>query len=557
MLTLADWKPGAHATREWMESRPRSIAVANGRIVALGAETDSWIGPTTHVFELEGRPVLPGINDGHLHFTAFSAASHAYVKMSADVFTDISKLSQFLTAEAIDDTGWIRGQGWDDLALGRRLTAKDLDDALASNGLENVPVVLFDWTGHALVVNSVALDIAGITDRTPDPAGGSISRDATGSPDGFLTDAAMPLLITKIPALSRERLAEAYLEAQKKLHGLGITALTEPGLGPGYASLLDGSGSQVAIDVLGDLAECGKLTMRVSVLALPCGTGGANAAEMKEHLESGLADMFSKRGIDPRRLKCEGVKLFADGMPQTGTSWHKAPVLEGGKHGHMVIAGDTDDERVRELHEIVGVIEEAGLQFAAHSVGDKTNEVVIGALAQRAPNSPQRHYLIHGTELYDEDLETMARNGIGWTANPADISTWAKTIPEERRRHLEPIGSALHAGLRPGLTSDAPVMPPDWRPIVAHAVTRSSYWDDGGPEGDQKERITTLDALALITREAAYRERDDDWRGDLSVGMAADLIVLDGPWPDDEYVSQLLERKVVMTMVGGEIVHTA
>lgn len=555
VFDLSTWQPFDRIDDEWLTGLPRAIAVRDARVVALGEQAEALIGPLTRVVELEGRSVIPGINDGHLHFTAYSVTNHAYVRMGTDVFTDIADLPGYLTADVIDAGGWIRGHGWDGALLGRNLTAADIDAALAHNGIAGTPVVLFDWSGHSLSANSVALRLAGIDRNTVDPDGGVIARDANGDPEGFLTDAAISLLIEKIPPLSPAELRSTYLKGQADLHALGITALTEPGLGPGYANLLDGSGSPSAMDLLGDLAEAGELTLRVSVLALPNGTGGGNAADVREHLGNGLARTYSDRGIAPERLRCVGVKVFADGTPQNGTTWHKEPVHDGHHCGHLVLRGDDDVAKVGELREIVRAVKDAGLQIAIHCIGDRTCEEVVDALADIMPNSELRPYLIHGTELYPEGLKKMAEFGIGWTANPVIISTFATFLPPDRRRRTEPIGSALRAGVRPGITSDAPVVPPDWRPAVKYAVTRSCYWEGEVPQDDRTETITTLDALALLTREAARRERDEHWRGTLAPGQRADLVVLDGDWPRDEDVDDILDRTVELTMVDGVIVH--
>ncbi|MGP4029875.1 amidohydrolase family protein [Actinomadura sp. 3N407] len=163
--------------------------------------------------------------------------------------------------------------------------------------------------------------------------------------------------------------------------------MTEPGLGPGHVSLVDGSGSQAAIDVLRHLASSGDLTMCVTVLAMPNGMGGGDAAGVKRHLDAGLADMFSAHGLDQRRLRCGGVKIFADGTPQNGTTWHKEPVHEGHRCGHLVLAGADDESRVEELRKIVRVVDDAGLQLAVHCIGDKTSEVVIDCLIELAAHA--------------------------------------------------------------------------------------------------------------------------------------------------------------------------
>ena len=559
VLDLSDWKPGDCATELWRNSRPRAIAIKQGDIVALGTAAEALIGPDTQVIELNGNTVIPGINDGHLHFTAYSVTTHTYVKMGTDVFTDVDQLAGFLTADRIDESGWIRGHGWDALTLGRKLTAHDVDHALAVNGITGTPVVLFDWSGHSLTANSTALSLAGITADTPDPAGGVIERDADGNPEGFLTDAAISLLIAIVPPVPRDQLLDAYRAGQADLHAIGITALTEPGLGPGHRALLDGSGSVEALDALADLAEAGDLTMRISVLVLPNGTGGANAADVKLHLDGGLARRYAGRDVDPRRLTIAGVKVFADGTPQNGTTWHKDPVHDQnppGHHcGHMVITGDTDVDKVAELREIIRIVDDAGLQVAIHAIGDQTVETVIDTIAEIAPNSPLRHYLIHTTELYPSGWETLAANGIGACFNPVIMSTFVRFLAPERILRTEPINSTLHAGVRPGITSDAPVVPPDWRPAVVNAVTRSHCWEGPVPPED-REAITSVDALALLTGGAALRDRAELWRGTLTVGQRADLAVLEGEWPSDEHVKTLLDRRIIRTLIDGKTVYT-
>lgn len=560
ILDLSEWTPGDRATPEWLANRPQAIAISGDQIVALGDAAEDMIGPTTTVIELDGSTVIPGINDGHLHFTAYSVTAHTYVKMGTDVFTDISQLMSFLTKENVDPSGWIRGHGSDPLVLGRNITAKDIDDALEINGISGTPVVLFDWSGHSLTVNSVALELAGITKGTLDPQGGVIFRDADGNPEGFLTDAAIVPMIETIPPVPEEQMREAYRKGQADLHKLGITALTEPGLGPGYVALLDGSGSPAALQVLGDMAESGDLSMRTTVLVLPVGTGGGNASVIKEQLAAGLHKVYDSREINPKRLRIAGVKVFADGTPQNGTTWHKDPVHEmnvaGHRCGHMVLVGETDTDKVEELREIIRTVDAAGLQLGIHCIGDQTVETVIDSIAELAPNSPNRHYLIHSTELYPRGWETLAKYGIGACFNPVIISTFATHLPADRVRRTEPIGSTLRAGVLPGITSDAPVVAPDWRPAVVYAVTRQHCWEGPVPS-DDLEGITSLDALALLSKGAATRDNAETWRGTLAVGQTADLAVLSGVWPDDSAVESLLDLQIVLTMVGGSIVHKA
>ncbi|MFT4287520.1 amidohydrolase [Nocardioides sp.] len=562
VLDLSGYTPGMRATPEWLASRPTAVAVKNDLVVALGEDAEALIGPDTQLIELDGSTVIPGLADTHLHYTGFAVTQFVYTKMGTDVFRDIADLPAYLTKDRIDASGWIRGHGSDPLVLGRNITAKDIDAALDANGIAGTPVVLFDWSGHALTLNQVALDLCGITKDTPEPVGGVIVRDAEGNPEGFLQDAALVPVIETIPPVPAEQLRDAYAKAQAYLHGLGLTALTEPGMGPGHVALLDGSPSPAAMEVLADFAASGDLSLRVSVMALPVGTGGGNAAAVREHLSNGLHKTFERPGIDPHRLRIGAVKVFADGTPQNGTTWHKDPIHDmnepGHRCGHMVLVGDSDDDKVEELKEIIRAVESFDLQIGVHCIGDRTVETVIDALAEIIPNDPKRPYLIHTTELYPQGAEKAGSYGISLNFNPTIISTFIRHMPEEYRRRCEPLGLALRAGANIGITSDAPVVHPDWRPAFVYAVTRSHCWEGEVPADDLRYAgITTLDALAAMTSRAASRERDESWRGTLAVGQKADLAVLEGGWPDNAEVETLLDRAILLTMVDGRVVHRA
>jgi predicted amidohydrolase YtcJ len=270
-----------------------------------------------------------------------------------------------------------------------------------------------------------------------------------------------------IPPVPNEQLLDAYRKGQADLRALGITALTEPGLGPGHQALLDGSGSIEALDSLADLAEAGDLTMRVSVLVLPNGTGGANAADVRKHLETGLARRYDNRDLDPRRLTIAGVKVFADGTPQNGTTWHKEPVYEGNppehRCGHMVVAGESDVDKVEELREIIRTVDAAGLQVAIHAIGDQTVETVIDTIAEVAAHSPLRHYLIHTTELYPHGWETLAANGIGACFNPSSSAPLPSSC--QGNECYEPSRSARRS--TPASVRASPPTPPWCRRIGA------------------------------------------------------------------------------------------
>ena len=210
-------------------SRPRAeaIAVADGRIVAVGTdrEVGELIGPTTDVIELEGETVLPGFQDAHLHFAHGGMAAR-----ECDLYETTSPAAH---AEAIvayaarnPTAEWIVGGGWsmDDFTGG--MPTREFLDALVPDR----PVALVTRDGHTSWVNTRALELAGITATTPDPVGGVIDRDADGAPSGTLQETAMRLVQRLLPEPSQATWEQAILDAQRTLHALGITACQEASL---------------------------------------------------------------------------------------------------------------------------------------------------------------------------------------------------------------------------------------------------------------------------------------------------------------------------------------
>lgn len=534
---------------------PRSdaVAVAGGRIVALGAaDVAAMTGPLTTVVDAHGGAVLPGINDSHLHFTGAAMAAFGYLDIGVQAAPEWGAVVDLLERAAPGADGWVRARGWDDVLIGPA-TGQIL------NVRPGTPVVAYDSTGHQLAANGEALRRAGLTAATGDPAGGVIGRDRRGELTGLFQDAAMELLNRALPAVPRAVLRDAMLAMQRRLHAQGITSFTEPGLGPAAAGLLDGSGSVEAIRLLGDLAESGELTLRGTVLMLFAGTGGADSAVIGAGLSSGLGSVYADRGIDPERLRIAGVKVFADGIPRSGTAWMAEPYGDRCTRGSLVIAGATEQDRVEELGRILALIDHAGLQAGIHATGDAATESAVEALIAHTDPSAHRHYIIHGAFSGPETLGLMARHGIGYSTNPlirhGAGDAMRHILGDERFTRHQPLRSATRAGVRFTLASDAPVASTDWRETVVAAVRRGTRTSPGMP-GDP-ESIHGIEALAAMTADAAVQDHMEHVKGVLSPGMAADLCVLAGPWPDDARVEDLLDTDVVLTLAGGVPVYEA
>ncbi|MEU1672186.1 amidohydrolase [Streptomyces roseifaciens] len=537
-----------------------ALAVTGGLVSAVGDrdEVMAHAGPATRVVDLGGGTLLPGINDAHLHGCALGLTmpplsvdvSHPAVQSLADVAEAVRK------AAATTPAGeWISGYGWDAGYLAEcvadpsRLPARHDLDAVSPDH----PVLLYSTTGHATWVNSAALARAGVDRNTPAPPGGVIVTDAAGEPTGLLQEGAQDLVHRALPALSPEVRADAIRATLRTLARLGITSYTEPGLGPGGDALMRGAMAHSTLDVYRRLLADGELTARVGVLLLPAGMAGT-----ADEFVRTLAAMDEPPSTDPRRLAVLGVKLFADGIPVNKTAWMHEPYVGGGC-GSLCVGGETDEERVAQITEMIRYTHAAGYQAGVHVTGDRAIDTVADAFAAAAaahPRADTRHYVIHGDFLTARSMRTLAQHGFGVNMNPTIKWTVAdleeQFVGPQRAAYEWPYRDAIDAGVIVTSGSDAPVTLPDWRQGVSTMMLRESR--AGGRVSGPGQRIRLAEALRTYTSDAAWQDFAEDWKGTLEVGKVADLCVLAGDLltADPRHIPVM---PVVFTAVGGDVVH--
>ncbi|NLU70485.1 amidohydrolase [Streptomyces sp. HNM0574] len=547
-------------------SRAEALALRGGRVLAAGSEAEirALTGPRTTTVDLAGRTALPGINDSHLHAAAFGASRppHSLDCGSAAV-SSLAGLAEAVRerAAALRPGTWLTGSGWDPGYLAecradprRHPTAADLDAASPSH-----PVALTDFSGHNVLLNSRAMERAGITRHTPVPPGGVIERHPDGTPTGLLRESAKDLGYAAVPAMTGEQRESAIRTAVRLCHAEGITSLTEPGLGPGGTSLFLGAAHTDTLRAYARLAAAGELGVRVSVLLLPLEMGGAASGlpERLAELEGICAD------ADPRLLNVLGVKLFADGIPPARTAWMHEPYEEsaGGGRGGLCLHGHSHAQQVGELREIVRYAHAAGHQLGVHITGDAGIDAVVDAFTEAQLEHPRpdaRHYLIHGDFASPRALRTLAAHGWGANMNPGVKDTVADLMVgvagPERAAYQWPVRDAVAAGIAVTASSDAPVTHPDWRRGVASMMLRESRASGrvSGPE----QRVGLETALRAYTTHAARQDFAETWKGTLTSGAAADVCVVDGDLPHAG-PHEIAELPVALTVFDGEIVHDA
>jgi predicted amidohydrolase YtcJ len=538
-----------------------AVGIRGNRIVAVGSDDQirSLIGPRTTVVDLKGKTVLPGINDSHAHTALWAGTrppfvldlSYPNVRSVAEILAEVKAM-----ARSLPPSEWVRGTGWDGGYLdeclrdpGFRLDRRVLDSVAPQN-----PIALADFSLHALWVNSKALELAGIGRGTPDPPGGVIERDAgTGEPTGMLIEfAATSLVMGLVPPWTRAQKRQAVSAALDDMNALGITSMTEPALGPGGDAYQGGLLGSECIGVYQDLLDDERLKVRVNVLYL-FGEYGANSLA---DLQGALPQLGFHSDFGNEKLKIGGIKIFADGIPPNRTAWVSREYVRGG-HGSLALPGETDEERVRELEEMIRFAHGSGFQVGVHSVGDLAIGAAIAGFAKAETEDPKslRHYLMHVDFITPEQAATVARHGFGVNITPAmpwtisDMNVDIVGLEQVKREW--PYRLVANAGCHLAASSDAPCTYPSWLQGVQSAVLRESKATGTVYSPDQC--LTLREAIRMYTIGGAWQDRQEHIKGSIEPGKLADLCVIDQDILSVDH-HDISKINNVMTIMDGRVV---
>lgn len=519
-----------------------AIAVRNGLVAKVGTSSEirSCIGPRTEVVDLRGRTVIPGVNDAHIHPLQLGINQPPLtLDLSRSAVRSIADMREALGAAAQTKRPgeWIRGAGWDQgyLSDGRYPHRRDIDDLTPDN-----PVAFREWSGHALWVNTKALELAGIDRHTEPPLGGVIVKDGAGEPTGLLLEGAARLVDAVVPEFTEDEQRRALTTAIALMHRNGITSITDAGT------------DSENIARYAALQASGAIRQRVTAMLL---AGGAR--DLRGQLEP-----FRVGDADPRWLNVSQVKIYGDGVPtQARTAWVSEPYVGGGT-GAMTTPGDTPEEQLATLQEWVMTAHELGFQVGTHATGDRTVNAVVDAYqaaSAKFGGNGLRHYVIHGDLTREDDLRRIAASGFGVSFNPQIKRSLSHQLVDvlgrERTDYQWPFRTAMELGVPVGSASDAPVVGlPDFREGLAAMVTRASLATGEVFGADQV--IGLGPALASYTSAGAWQDGAERWKGTLAEGMAADLAVL-----GDDLMRMsahaIADVPVELTCVGGEVVYEA
>lgn len=476
----------------------------------------------TEIVDLEGRTVLPGLIDAHIHFASYAMS---FTQIDCETLTLEEALERIRNQiDQLEPGQWILGHGWNQNLWSRFGTAQDLDSITCQH-----PVYLTAKSGHAAWVNSFALKVARCNASTQDPHGGKIQRDEHGHPTGILFEEAMQLVSQYIPEPSDGQVIRAMAACQERLWHFGITGIH------------DFNGVQ-SFRSLQALRQENKLGLRVLKI-IPY-------KNLNEVVNLGI-----RSGFGDHWLRIGQIKLFADGALGPQTAAMIDPYC-GDENNSGILLFDKE-----QLSKVFLNAFQAQLGLSIHAIGDRANRMVLDTFhslrsVEVHKNSPLlRHRIEHLQLLHPEDLYRPAKLGLIASMQPFHATSdmdMANQHWGNRSRFAYAWHSLLQTGMIMAFGSDAPVENPNPFWGLHAAVTRRRL--DGSPDKDgwiPEERITLPEAFMAYTYGPAYAAGLEKLQGKLLPGFLADLIVLDVD-PFRCPSEQLPHLLPVATMVAGQ-----
>jgi hypothetical protein len=489
-------------------------------------------GTGTEKIDLDGRLVLPGFIDTHIHFYEW-ALNRQGVRL--DDLTCLEDLLERVRRAAVDrlTDQWVMGQGWNesDWREPRMPTREALDQVTPEH-----PVLLWRCDLHLAAANSAALKLAGIDAGTPDPPEGRIERDAAGEPTGILRELAINLVRQAVAPPDADQVMQAFGDATRALHRRGVTGIHDVRL------MADKDGAS-AFQTFQALERDGRLALR-SWVTLP-------GDRLDDIIGLGL-----RTGFGSDRLRVGHVKFFSDGGMGARTAWMIEPYLDA-QHGMPLMEMDVLASDVRRA-------DDAGLSVMVHAVGDRANRELVDifeALESRrtrsgGPRPAIPHRIEHVQMIRPEDADRLGALHLALCVTPANMVLDINLINSavgDKGQWTYAFRRLMDTGIPVMFSSDCPVCDPDPLVGIHAAVTRQRA--DGTPENGwhPQNRVTVAEAIQAYTVTPAGVHQALDL-GVIAPGKKADLAVLSENMLTAP-PSRIPHIKVDMTLFDGHIVY--
>lgn len=506
-----------------------AIAVLNGKIVFTGTTEEASALNGKRVVDLEGKTVIPGFTDTHLHLM-MDCEERLKVNLlnAASIEEVISLMKEKADAEP-QENGWL---------MGATLHVEKLKEERFPNRYEldriseTRPIVITSYCHHTAMVNSKALELAGIGKGFQPETEGTIDVDENGEPNGIIRETAYGLYLEPLMDvdLSDNEFRKSILQKQAATYSsMGITTFqTYSALGDEMAEYLY---------TYQELEEEGKLPFRIIV---------NSAADLPKSV--GLVS-----GIGTDKVKYGAKKIFSDGSLNSRSAALIEPYSDAPEEkGILYYTQEELTAQIREAYEY-------GMEVSIHTIGDQSMEMVLNGieqtLAEVEGKRNTRFRIIHAMVVNENQIERMKRLPIILDTQPVFLRNWGEAlfdrVGEERAQLFIPLRRYLDEGLLVTAGSDAPVE--DVAPLIGIqcAVTRQDL--NGKPEGGliPDQRISVYEAVCLFTKNAAYCTNEEKLKGTLETGKLGDFIVLDRDIFHTE-PSDIHNIRILKTVLGGE-----
>lgn len=501
-----------------------SLAIKDGKFIAVGGDMKKHIGPNTQRIDAKGAAVIPGLIDAHVHMRSLGDMLETFDMRFTKTREEVAQIVKS-AADKLPAGEWVRGRNWDQTNWGGEFP--NADDI--SKVVNDRPVYLTRVDGHAGWANRKALEIAGVTKETQDPPGGQIIRDASGNPTGILIDRAQGLVTRKIPPLTYDQVKRRLKLAGAAAARLGLTGVHDAGI------------SLQERDAYRELIKENALPVRV--YAMIGGTGELWQEYAKSGPETGS------------HLTVRSVKLYADGaLGSRGAALWQPYSDDKSIHGLMVTTKETLEDQIKE-------VAAKNFQVCTHAIGDKANSIVLNAFAQVLKGKNDRRFRVEHSQVVAlpdfklfQDYNIVA--SMQATHATSDMRWAEKRLGPDRiagayawRRYLK-MGIPLANG------SDFPVEDPNPLYGFYASFTRQDHngYPEGGWQPDQK--LTREESLESFTLTPAYAAFEEKQKGSITVGKLADFLILE---KDIMKIApkEVLTTKITSTYLDGKLVYSA
>lgn len=529
---------GIIETMDNSNPRVEAVAVKNGKITEIGS-TDKILKlkkEDTKVIDLEGKLLIPGFNDSHMHLLNYGVSLQlADLVNCTSIDNMIDTVKDFINQNNITSGKWIRGMRWNhNLFLEKRLPDRyDLDKISVEH-----PVILSRVCGHVIAVNSKALELAGINKNTPQVEGGLFDLDENDNPTGIFREKAIQLIINHIPKPGIEEIKNYIRIAADKLIKYGITSVQSDDF-PVFSVDFE-----LILEAYKQLINEGDLSLKIYEQC-----NFKDLTSLKDFIDRGY---YTGHGDD--FFKIGPLKLLADGSLGARTAYLSEPYSDDpSTYGIPVFTQE-------ELDQLVSVASEANLQLAIHAIGDKAMDMAMESIKKvHKPNNYDRHSIIHCQITNRQLLDKFKSLNLLALIQPLFVATdlhfAEERVGKNRVNTSYNWKGMLDRNIIMACSSDCPVESPNVLHGIYAAVTRKDL--KGYPESGwlPEQKLTVAETVYCYTMGAAYVSFDENKKGSITPGKYADMVVLSDNIFDLD-PDKIKDVDVLMTFVNGKLVYS-